>query len=130
MIPSMNGKSHHRGRVYAGRQPAQDPKSWKSKCQGSMGRGRGEGQFHGGLSGNLGEPCFSYGRSHSPSKTSEADLKSPTPPGEPSLSPVAGSIFRPLSQTHISKSEFKQSCAGTLPYQGTIQKGTLRYKVP
>ena len=23
-----------------------------------------------------------------------------------------------------------QSCAGTLPYQGTIQKGTLRYKVP
>ena len=26
--------------------------------------------------------------------------------------------------------ESMQSCAGTLPYQGTIQKGTLRYKVP
>ena len=37
------------------------------------------------------------------------------------------------SETDPKKNEFNvpyQSYAGTLPYQGTIQKGTLRYKVP
>jgi len=35
-------------------------------------------------------------------------------------------VFVPVGQADW----LYQSCAGTLPYQGTIQKGTLRYKVP
>jgi len=63
---------------HARQQPARVLTIYRSQCQGRRGKGRRARRFHGGPSGNLGEPSFSFGRHSSPSTTKETDLKNPS----------------------------------------------------